>query len=281
MNGNDGLSAMDMWRLCLDYPVAEAAILITGNDPGAFSCFDERYKHTESKCRGFTAAFTALTNAIIMNKIPAQLSYRANIEQDREEYGEALYLSIANKDYIEILRGSQYYIKNSAWKDKNFRITIEPDWNKTLISKEDLKEFCASVGLYPSFLFPSGHQNGVMDKNNDRYSKRLACALAAWNDYDPSKYRSSSIKESIKKWVKANAITYELLNDSGEVPNDVVDQIAYIVNWNTKGGAPKTGGAVSETSPQVPREPTQNYERVSPKDLMADPEPDLEDDIPF
>lgn len=275
MNGNDGLSSMDLWRLSSDYSVVDAAILITGNDPALN--FEERWRRVESKSKGFEAAYTSLRNSILTNKIPAQLVYGT----EKEIYGDELYVSIANKETVETLRGSMSYIKSSGWEKRDFRILLYPDWNNTLISKDNLKEFCSSMGIYPRFLFPKGREEGVMDKENERYSKKLACALAAWNNYDPSRYRVSSIKEGIKKWVKANAVTYDLLNESGDVPNDVVEQIATIVNWNTKGGAPKTGGAVSETSPQVPREPPQNYERVSPKDLMNGREPDLEDDLPF
>lgn len=281
MNSNNGFSPMDMWRLCSDYSVADAAILITGKDPANPAYRNERWRHYEDKCIGFAAAFSALKNAIIANKIKSLLVYESKNNKSEENDESSLLLCTDSVEYIEILSGSKSAINDNGWKSRKIRIIARPDWNETLISKDDLKELCASAGLYPSFLFPNEKNDGASDKTNPRYSNKLSCALAAWNAYDPRKYKSSSVKESIKKWVRANAVTYDLLNENGEVPRDVADGIAYVVNWDTKGGAPKTGGAVSETSPQVPRDPPQNYERTSPTDLFPDAELDPDADFPF
>lgn len=240
MNGKRSLSSMDIWKLSFDYSVIDAAILITGNDP------DNYYENREGEMvksthyEGYEAALNFIKRAIITNKLNAIISFKIDNTNRNSDYND-LKAIISTKDAIEITDGSRNIFKMINWKSTNFSIWVEPDWENTLVSKDDIKELLSSQGVYPPFFFPNGDPSDLSNSSGPRYSPKLDCAVAAWNSYRDFG-RSLSVKEQIRKWVNDNGALYNLINDQGDVPAKTSEDIATIVNWDTKGGAPKTGG---------------------------------------
>jgi hypothetical protein len=69
------------------------------------------------------------------------------------------------------------------------------------------------------------------------------------------------------------------------VSQTAIDEIAKVVNWQTEGGAARTAGEVSETSPEVPTSAPDNFIPIdvsSAKAPVFSPNSlPMDEDIPF
>lgn len=270
---------MEMWKLSDELSVIDAAILITGNDPSEQI---EEYNTNGSEWvqktayEGFEPAFKALKNAILSNRLAAALSFSVG---ERSEYDPPSRAVLRGGRNIFQARGLKYYDHDGL-----VYLHRDPDWNETSVGVEDIKAWLTSRDIYPAFFFPDRDPDSFMNKDHSRYSAKLACAVAAWKAVT-GPARTKTPKQTIFAWVAANGIQYGLGNDEGIVSPTATEEIAKMVNWQTEGGAAKTGGEVIESSPEVPPNPPDNFGPVRvPTRNAPNFEPDLpseEEDIPF
>jgi len=279
---------LDYWRLLDDLTVIDAAILMTGNNPSEKEqCFDNEdemaiynsdgsYKYIQkTDYKNFAPAFKALRNAIFSNKLSAVISFNAreNINYPiksylvDEEYYDMQSIDLGDgettidfdmliRSYghtINIMKLNQIDILKSS---KSLCILKEPNWNNTTIDVDDLKAWLESRSFFPEFFFPNATQGGFKDKTHVRYSPKLACAIAAWDTVKKAQ-PNKSVKESIAAWVQSNGVNFGIGGSDGIVSQKAIEQIATVVNWNTKGGATPTSSSKVENPQEI-----ENYDKV-------------------
>src|SRR5262245_18840399 len=100
------MEPLDYWRLCDALSVVQAALLIVGKDPSHLQDDVDR-SVAKNRPSGYDAAKTALMNAIIGGRLPA------NVVDEVDENGR----------------------------------TYGPDWHQTTIAVEDLRLWLKSRGI--------------------------------------------------------------------------------------------------------------------------------------
>lgn len=294
------LSSMDLWRLSDTLSVVDAAILIIGGNPGEKNVeYDgnEEFEYIAwTKAIDYPAAFKALRNAILSNRLAADLKFSMRGAQndtffdgetyeipqqngeERISYDLLLSRPVSSAEGPEQPAGTtrlNFSVEDIA-HEKFLYICREPNWEQTLIDVEDLKEWLSSRGIYPSFFFPESKPEGFRDKSHPRYSAKLATAVAAWENIDAPE-RNSSVKQTLTNWIQSNGVKYGVGDGKGIVSTTAAEEIAKIANWHTKGGANPT--QASEYQPaRKQREPIENYPFSVPKGMKR-PYPEG-DDIP-
>ncbi|ODT70965.1 MAG: hypothetical protein ABS75_10965 [Pelagibacterium sp. SCN 63-23] len=275
------LSSMDLWRLSEELAVIDAAILITGNDP---SQMGEVYDGNESSWQqrtdydGFDAAFKALKGAILSNKLQAAVSFPVRTATPETSGLRAV---LREGKRVFHMKGLSFF-----HHDALVYLQAEPDWSRTTVEVTDLKAWMKSRGIFPEFFFPEEAVEGFRDQKHSRYSPKLACAVAAWEAVETSK-PNHSVKDTVKAWVKANATRFGMAEADGLPSATGVEEVAKVVNWETKGGANRTGGEVTEALPPATPLPIENFTEMQKparrpsKNAPAFEQGGLDEDIPF
>lgn len=225
-----------LWRLADPLTVEQAAALIAGYDPNIvrFNSFGGIYFEHENGStdsngsHDVQTALAALKNAVNSKKLKARLKFSAQprfvagIDHmiERSKYDE-------NFDVIEDDDGS------------DFVINAEPDWNKTEIGRDDLKEWLISHGYRTGFFFPDSTETvDYLDPSNPRYAPKLAAAVNAWIAItDPGKL---SPKKALEKWLREHAAEFKMTDESGNPINQAIEDCSKVANWSLTGGAPRT-----------------------------------------
>lgn len=131
------------------------------------------------------------------------------------------------------------------------------DLHTSYVEVESLIAWLRSRGFSTGYFFSDDPQHhGLKDMNHPRYAPKLAAAVEAWESYDEESNAPGTAKQKLAKWLRLHAAKYGLTDDDGKPRETVIEQLATIANWATKGGAPKAESA----------EPFSN---------------DLDDEIPF
>ncbi len=208
------MEKMDYWRMCEDFSVAQAALLIIGLDPSDHTGLMGRQVHDEYP-ENFNAVFSALTNAVISKTLKAEV--RNIIEEGFDPEAEGYYKAE----------------------------TDEPDWNKTMISVDDIRTWLESRGVKQGFFFPQATETqDYLDPRHMKYSPKLAAAIKSWQagSADPKLTVGTTVKQALLRWLRKNADQFGLTKDDGNPNEQGIEEIAKISNWDPKGGAPKTPG---------------------------------------
>jgi hypothetical protein len=302
--GGYGLTGLDYWRLSDELSVVDATFLTLNLDPGCFefsmpatpasskiirvgdfeewesrALFNGDIENVELEPNQFRAVFKAIRNAILGNKLRANVITKARepnivFEEDvpydtgaGDDEQALAYGLIVGRGTATLFSNSVNITNNQTFSadDDVVYILKEPDWTDTKVSVEDVKKWYSSRGVYPAFFFPSGHPEGFRDSGNPRYSAKLATAIAAWEAVKrPSK--NKSVKQSLADWIASNGVKLGLGNDEGVVTPTIAEEVAKIANWQTSGGATKT--AYDEDNEKEGKSPIVNFTKI-------------EDDLPF
>lgn len=259
-------TAMDYWKLSNVLSVKDAAILITGNDPSEeeFSDVHQNEKIQRTSYEGFDATFKALKNAVLDNELAATLVFHETGEYRRS-------IRVTGPNTVKLLRGAPGTVGPHA----HILVSVEPDWERTGIRRADLIKWLKSRNFPLGFFAPDIDPDSIENKENPKYSPKLACAVAAWGAIKRAAANKST-KQTIHDWVKANGNNFGLSNDEGVVSESVAKDIAAIVNWDPKGGATPTFSEVANDTDQQTETEPQNYREL--RDYEGDP---FEEDIPF
>lgn len=219
------------WRLCEELSVVQAALLIIGEDPNDYPKIldwgqtdnslssppdtDDPTPDTLSDPppglpKNFSATFTALTNAIVGDRLPATI---------RNNYGE-------------------------PWECPH---GVDPvDWYESTIMVEDLKSWLKSRGITPVFFFPNPQPvPDYLNPDHPCYAYKLVAAIKAWEAVTSGSQIEDNLntpKQKLIAWLYDNA-KYLDLEENGKPNKDAIEnQIAKVANWK-KGGPPKTPGS--------------------------------------
>lgn len=254
------LSSIDYWRLADELSVINAAILITGNDPSSHYYDQEDRRVQQTSYDGFDAAFSALRNAVLGNKIRANIAmwardsveivdqhmfqgeamtFRREVHADGQEVAIPFDTLIRASNYATTIFSNREIVLLGLAKATTLYVLKEPSWERTTIDVEDLKNWLSAKGIYPDFFFPKGVVDDIGNDEHPRYSAKLACAVAAWKAVEKPK-QNMSIKATVRAWVQSNAVIFGVADKDGIPPETAIEEISKVVNWETKGGANPT-----------------------------------------
>lgn len=206
------------WRLCEEFTLKQAALLIVDCDPGS------DYTHCEDwgvqqRPAGYEAAKQALTAAL------------------------------RRKSIIGSLVGLPYTDING---DEGGEIQGTVDLDRSTLDRESLVAWLRSRGVTSGFFFPSkSGEPDYLDPNHPRYSAKLAASVRAWMAMeDENLRRGRSILTAITTWLESRYLEFGLVHrqDGGEKANykagdrndGAIRKAAQVANWQIEGGAPKT-----------------------------------------
>ncbi len=191
----------DIWRLCDELTVSQAALLFIGLNPSENLHVEDQAD--VNRPEGYHAATTAILDGLKSDRI------KGTIERTPKEVG------VESRAFL-------------------------PD--RSVVSVDSLKKWLQSKGVVAHpFYLPKASHDEFLDPSHPRYSPKLAAATAAWKLLEDEKLLNGTTpKKAAIKWLRQHANHYGLCDDEGLPSESVIEEIAKIVNWQTKGGAPKT-----------------------------------------
>ena len=234
------MESIDFWKLCDQLTAVQAALLVAGHNPSDHDGVENWIPKRQPE--GYHAARHAIMTAIESNRIEGSLGYCRD-EVDGEEYLSA---------------------------------------TATNVDVGSLKQWLKEMGLtHHFFFFPEAKVSEFLDRDHPRYSPKLAAAVTAWHWLDDeTKLEGKTPKQAVQKWLRKHAAEYGICDDDGKPNESVVDSISQIVNWRTKGGAPRTPTKQDLEEKPIGAPNQMSVTRQSaPKTNGASYE--LDDDIPF
>lgn len=198
------MDPIDYWKLCTEFSIVQAALLICGR------CPDDLQYEVENTPRkrpdGYVGTRTALYNAIQTKNLKAIV-----VMDEHGDFGDSSSLNI----YQTLIRGH--------------------DVNLFLKSKNMTSDFFEAYST--AEVSPRGGVQQFPIKLNAAIK-----AWTAVTSY-PEFLRGKSPKQALKKWLTDNAATLGLLNKNG-IPNQTgIDEICKVANWKPEGGATPTNSS--------------------------------------
>ena len=204
----DEVSEFDLWRLCDQLNIIQAALLVAGQDPSYKQEFVELWEY-DKRPAGYEAAKAAISRGLISDSIRGNLFE----EQDHDMNG------------------------NPAGP-----IEGSIDLKLSVVEVADLKIWLSSRGMSRGFFFPKQEDGAeFLDAQHPRYSQKLAATISAWRAMDQgSLLKGKSVKQSLEKWLRINGARFGLCDEDGKPNEKGIEECAKVANWQHKGGAPKT-----------------------------------------
>ena len=240
------MQGIDFWRLADELTIIQAALLICGYDPTDLQK-EVRYdnnRHGKKYPNGYIAIKHALSSAVKSELLPARIAMVVS-QRDGEHY---------------------------------------PDDDLALIEVQKLKNWLLKKGVRKHFFFfPEEPEGEFLNKSHPRYSSKLAAAVRAWQALEDPKLFTKTPKQSVIKWLRLHSVEYDLCDDDGKPTEGAIAEIAKIVNWNPKGGAPSTpfgGGSAKVTTGSTDTNKTDEAFSVLKEKTITN-EFDLDGEIPF
>jgi len=119
--------------------------------------------------------------------------------------------------------------------------------DESTVNVESLKSWLRNKGVRKHmFFFPQDIEEEFLNKTHLRYSPKLAAAVTAWKIHsDKNLLKATTPKKAVMKWLRKNAAEYNLTDDEGRPLESTIEEIAKVVNWDQKGGAPSTPSRAS------------------------------------
>lgn len=162
------------------------------------------------------------------------------------------------------------------------------DIDETNLTVESLKSWLIERGFQKHFFFfPEEPEGEFLSPEHPRYSPKLAAAVRAWQALNDEKLHGKTPKQSVIKWLRIHGAEYDLSDDDGKPMESAIEEIAKIVNWNPKGGAPSTPSGATSSKPTASLSdslPRKSLLSVSKEKKIVDGHNtpfDLDADIPF
>ncbi|MDC4312840.1 hypothetical protein J7D37_04270 [Acinetobacter baumannii] len=192
------------------------------------------------------------------NGNPDGTYYLANASEHEKIVFDAALSSITHDIEIGELKA---IIKTEAMTQL-YKSDTQDDWQakailsifQTRIKRNDLVKWLADRHCYPDFFFSNKNEPPyLIQNNNPQYSPKLCAVIHAWEATKEAEENNNldgmSVKKYASNWLENNAQKYGVEG----VTN--YDDMAAIVNWNTK------GGRVSEKPTLTKDEPTPILEK--------------------
>jgi hypothetical protein len=194
------------WRLNHSVSVVDASLLALGLEPQRFARNVERLAE-DSQPIGYRALKTAILTALSRAELPGHL-----IDSD----------GVVSFDFP---------FDVSACDPAKSSVEFTP-----LLAWLEAKGFSTN-----SAFSEDASAQTLRDKSHPRYAPKLAAAVAAWEAFDESSSGAGTAKQKLTIWLRLHACEYGLVDEDGEPRDSVIEEIATIANWATRGGAPKRG----------------------------------------
>lgn len=196
------MNNMDLWRLCDELTIVQAALLVAGHDPSSDSHYVEGWQ-PDRRNDGYEAVKTALSKALLRGDVQGTITH----ETDTDDRDIPRSINVA----------------------------------ESVVDVDSLRRWLKSKGLSTGFFFPEGSElPGYLNPLNPRYAPKLAAAVNAWLAVDDPGSRSP--KKALEKWLRENAVRFGLCDEDGNPNGTGIEECAKVANWQPGGGAPKTPG---------------------------------------
>ena len=237
------MEAIDFWKLCSDYSIVQAALLICGANPDDLQfSVDNSSRHRPA---GYVAARTAIYNAVRTGLIEATVVY------DQQEFGNAASIN-AHETMIHV-----------------------SDLNEFLNSRGMTSSFFDRSGLPSQNRFPA--ESAQFPRKLDAANKAWTAVTS-----DPARLRGKSPKQALEAWLTENAAELGLLNKDGAPNRSGIEEICKVANWKPEGGATPTPSAKSvQVTPSLIQLPDPRRTVPSAPPPRETFSADLDDEIPF
>ena len=240
------MEPLDYWRLCEELSIAQAALLIIGENPsyaGLVNNWD-----IDKRPDGYDAAITAISSGL-KNFIRYQKEYQTfetQTENLRLDHANAPDMELENEIYLKslykrsiegtLVQETEYDINGN---DMGF-IEGSVDCFRSIINVDSLKEWLLVKGFTTGFFFPEMAETmDFLDPQNPRYAPKLAASVKAWQSVTDAGKRSP--KQALDKWLREHAVQFGLTNEDGKaLIENAIEECSKVANWSPKGGATKT-----------------------------------------
>jgi hypothetical protein len=192
------------WRLADRLSIIDASLLVTGNEPQGLAEYVENYE-AHKRPSGYAAVKAGIIAGIENGSLQGQLTH-------------------------------VQYQDHGGWEVDETRY----DFAASTVEVSSLIKWLSSRGFSGGYFFTENDsKGGLRDPDHPRYTPKLAAAVQAWESFDESSSAPGTVKQRLAKWLRLHAAEYGLTDDEGKPRETVIDQLATIANWATKGGAPK------------------------------------------
>jgi len=204
----NGISEFDLWKLCDQLNIIQAALLVAGHDPSSTQQHVERLDH-DKRPKGYEAAKAAISRGLISESIKGELFEEEDHDMNGHPAGP--------------IQGSI-------------------DLTLSIVDVTSLKKWLSTRGMSTGFFFPKRDEGGeFLDPKHPRYSQKLAASILAWRAMESDGLlKGKSVKQSLEKWLRVNADQFKLCDEDGKPNEKGIEECAKVANWQQKGGAPKT-----------------------------------------
>lgn len=246
------MDRLDYWKLCTDFTVVQAALIVCGIPPEDMQWSVERTSETQCP-EGYVAIRTALANALNSGRIkPSKVSFFCTDEGEE---------------------------------------TNHFDVHSTTIAIEEIDRFLKSMGVTCDFFDRSVANSGSDLGAAAPMPPKLNAALRAWSavSSDAARLRGRSPKKALELWLIENAADLGLLNSDGRPNRTGIEEICKVANWKPSGGAPSTPAVGKLASApalparkliRLPMSPVSGFSS-GPPNRDDDFRRNLDDEIPF
>lgn len=226
------LSRDQLFSLMSTFSIVEASALIAGHPPSSYKeQYEDTYgKHTfkgltnpeENEQTVFDVALQSITSAIEIGELKALIKIEPHMQLYKTDTEE-------------------------QWQAKAM-ISIE----ETRIKRDDLLQWLANRKCYPSFFFNDETiPKYLIREDNPQYSPKLCALVHVWEATkkaeDNEELGSMTIKQFASNWLEENAYHFGVDGVSN------YDDMAAMINWNTKGGRVSDKANLEKTKPILPK----------------------------
>ena len=192
------------WRLCDEFTIQEAALLVVGENPSAHTYVERQ--DPDKQPAGYEAASVAILRALSSGAIKGRI------------------VACTDTD----MNGNEFPIDGTVAMS-------------SLVDRTSVREWLRSRGVTTGFFFPERSTTAdYLDPQHPRYAPKLAAAVRAWTEVkNPG---NKTPKQAIGKWLRENAAQFALTDEDGKPNETGIEEVSKVANWQPSGGAPKTPG---------------------------------------
>ena len=217
----DGEQISDIWRLCEELTVKQAALLCVGFDPASNDGTNCEDWPPHQRPSGYEAAKHGISVALRKGKITG-----TNVELPGAVWNGNI----------------ESYLPNTT------------DITASHVDRDSLVQWLSSRGLHPGFFFPAvADTPSYLDPGHPRYAPKLAAAVYVWQAMeDENLRRAKSPASAMAAWLESRYKEFGLVHkqagkgkdgkanyEIGDRNDGAITQVCQVANWSD-GGAPKT-----------------------------------------
>ncbi|WP_334188935.1 hypothetical protein [Noviherbaspirillum sp.] len=236
------------------FNIVQAAALIAGIDPA----FVDENVHGELKVKrdwDCPCEETRIIRTKTFGNEPSELGNVAQITDYTEAAGkfnqwiDALYEAIESSELAAAIAPKPTPKEPAFFNMPRYADVDAPDPRRTKIKRQDLVDWLTSKGLARGYFFSKEAEGLAVNKvppylreTGDFISPKLIAAIRAWEHFS-AKGLKTGVHKAVMTWLEQENAAGRLLDDDNQaLSKSAREAIAAVVNWNTKGGAPKTPG---------------------------------------